>query len=89
MKNKKKLNSRGAIVNLMSVDAQRLQDLCPYLHMLWSGPYQICLALYFLSRELGGYTAVGVTIMVLMIPISGYIMTRVRRVRMVHFFKKK
>ena len=45
-KNKKKLNSRGAIVNLMSVDAQRLQDLCPYLHMLWSGPYQICLALY-------------------------------------------
>ena len=52
---KKKLNSRGAIVNLMSVDAQRLQDLCPYLHMLWSGPYQISLALYFLSRELGGY----------------------------------
>ena len=89
-KNKKKLNSRGAIVNLMSVDAQRLQDLCPYLHMLWSGPYQICLALYFLSRELGGYTAVGVTIMVLMIPISGYIMTRVRRrVRMVHFKKIK
>lgn len=31
----------GEIVNHMSVDAQRLMDLCGYLHILWSGPFQI------------------------------------------------
>jgi ATP-binding cassette subfamily C (CFTR/MRP) protein 1 len=31
----------GEIVNLMSVDAQRLLDLTNYLHLLWSSPFQI------------------------------------------------
>ena len=31
----------GEIVNLMSVDAQRLQDVTGYLWMLWSSPLQV------------------------------------------------
>lgn len=31
----------GEIVNHMSIDTQRLMDLIPYLHQLWSGPLQI------------------------------------------------
>lgn len=39
------VTSTGKIVNLMSVDAQRLLDCMPYLHIVWSGPYQMILAL--------------------------------------------
>ncbi len=31
----------GEIVNLQSIDSQRLQDLTTYLNMLWSAPLQI------------------------------------------------
>lgn len=43
----------GEIVNLMSVDAQRFLDLTTYLNMIWSAPFQISLALYFLWDLLG------------------------------------
>ena len=32
----------GDIVNLMSVDATRMQDLCSYGFIAISGPYQAC-----------------------------------------------
>ena len=32
----------GDIVNLMSVDASRLQDLCTYGLIAISGPFQVC-----------------------------------------------
>jgi hypothetical protein len=38
----------GDIVNLMSVDASRLQDLCTYGHMTISAPFQVT---EFLSRR--------------------------------------
>ena len=34
-------SSAGEITNLMSVDAQHLQDLTPYLHAIWFAVYQI------------------------------------------------
>ena len=43
----------GEIVNLMAVDAQRFMDLASYICLLWSAPYQIILAVYFLYQELG------------------------------------
>ena len=47
------LYTHGEIVNMMAVDAQKFQDLFSYVHMVWSGPLQISLALYFLWQELG------------------------------------
>lgn len=35
----------GDIVNLMSVDATRMQDLCTYGLIAISGPYQACVSL--------------------------------------------
>lgn len=49
----KKESTVGEIVNLMSVDAQRFMDLMAYINMLWSAPFQIALALYFLWEHLG------------------------------------
>lgn len=44
----KRESTVGELVNLMSVDAQRIMDVAPFLNMLWSGPLQIILAIYFL-----------------------------------------
>lgn len=49
----RKESTVGEIVNLMSVDAQRIMDLTPFINMAWSDPIQIGLALYFLWNLLG------------------------------------
>ncbi|KAF0309902.1 Canalicular multispecific organic anion transporter 2 [Amphibalanus amphitrite] len=62
----------GEIVNLMSVDAQRFMDLVGYVCMIWSAPYQIGLAVYFLYQELGASVFVGIAIMVVLMPLQLY-----------------
>ncbi|CAK9079757.1 ABC transporter C family member 8 (ABC transporter ABCC.8), partial [Durusdinium trenchii] len=58
----------GEIVNLMSVDSQRLQDAMTYMHTLWSGPYQITITLIFLYFVVGWSMVAGVMVMLLQIP---------------------
>ena len=41
----------GAVQTLMSVDADRVVNLCISLHELWSLPAQIALALYLLYTQ--------------------------------------
>ncbi|KAF9356142.1 hypothetical protein BGX34_010083 [Mortierella sp. NVP85] len=60
----------GEIVNHMSIDAQRLQDLVTYLHVVWSGLFQITMALYLLYDTMGWAIFAGVTVMILMIPLN-------------------
>eukprot|EP00043_Microstomoeca_roanoka_P016335 m.166363 g.166363 ORF g.166363 m.166363 type:complete len:1602 (+) comp16436_c27_seq1:218-5023(+) len=71
----------GEIVNLMAVDAQRFMDLTSYLHMIWSAPFQISLALYFLWQLLGVSTLAGLGVMVLMIPLNGVIAKKSRNLQ--------
>jgi len=42
LSNDERSRSTGDIVNLMSVDAMRLQDLCTYGLIALSGPLQVC-----------------------------------------------
>jgi ATP-binding cassette subfamily C (CFTR/MRP) protein 1 len=44
--------SLGEITNLMSIDAQRLQELTTYLHAVWFSFYQIGMALFLLWQQL-------------------------------------
>ena len=60
----------GDIVNLMSVDAMRIQDLCTYGLISFSGPFQIALAFISLYNLLGWPAFVGVAIMVVSIPLN-------------------
>lgn len=62
--------SLGEITNLMTIDAQRLQDLTTYLHAVWYSFYQIFLALYFLWQQLGPSCLGGVLVIVIMMPIT-------------------
>lgn len=60
----------GDIVNLMSVDVQKLQDLCNFFHIIWSGPFQIIICLVSLNKLLGPSMWIGVVILVFMIPLN-------------------
>ena len=60
----------GEIVNLMSVDAQRLRDAASYLWVFWSCPLQIIVALVFLYLVLGPSIFAGFGIMLLLFPVN-------------------
>ncbi|OCH93693.1 metal resistance protein YCF1 [Obba rivulosa] len=63
-------SASGDIVNLMSVDATRLQDLCTYGLISISGPFQILLAFISLYDILGWPAFVGVAVMIVSIPLN-------------------
>jgi ATP-binding cassette subfamily C (CFTR/MRP) protein 1 len=67
------LYTHGEIVNLMAVDAQKFQELFTYVHMVWSGPIQIGLSLYFLWQELGPSILTGIVVMIVLIPINAFV----------------
>ena len=69
----------GEIVNLMSVDAQRIMDLMPYIHMVWSAPLQMILALIFLYQTMGWSIFAGVIVMILLIPLNAVTASLSRR----------
>ncbi|TFK51703.1 multidrug resistance-associated ABC transporter [Heliocybe sulcata] len=73
--------SSGDIVNLMSVDATRLQDLCTYGLIAISGPLQITLAFVSLYNLLGWSAFVGVAIMVFSIPLNTYIASILKKMQ--------
>ncbi|XP_076064714.1 multidrug-Resistance like Protein 1 isoform X2 [Oratosquilla oratoria] len=77
----RKESTVGEIVNLMSVDAQRFMDLTTYLNMLWSSPLQICLALYFLYGILGASVFAGLAVMIVLIPVNGFIANKVKKLQ--------
>ena len=66
----------GELVNLMSVDAQRLMELTTYINSLWSSPLQIAGSLYFLYNTLGLSILAGLGVMLLVIPINMFFGSR-------------
>ncbi|KAF7246569.1 hypothetical protein EG68_09560, partial [Paragonimus skrjabini miyazakii] len=60
----------GEIVNLMSVDAQRLQDAAIMIHMAWSAPVLIIVSLVLIYVLLGWAVLAGFLLAVLIIPIN-------------------
>ena len=68
----------GEIVNLMSVDAQRFMDLTNYLHVIWSGPFQIVLSMILLYATLGPSVFAGLAVLILLIPLNA-VVSAIRR----------
>ena len=65
--------STGDVVNLMSVDTQRLQDVAQYGQIIWSAPFQIIICLASLYNLVGMSMLAGIGIMIIMIPVNGLI----------------
>ncbi|KAF1321108.1 Atp-binding protein, partial [Globisporangium splendens] len=68
----------GEITNLMSIDAQRLQELTPYLHGVWYAAFQIVVSCFLLWKQIGVATFAGVAVIVLLIPLMAVISRAMR-----------
>ncbi|KAM5281161.1 ATP-binding cassette sub-family C member 2-like [Ctenodactylus gundi] len=77
----RKMFSTGEIINLMSADAQQLMDMTGNLHLLWSAPFQILMAIALLWQELGPAVLAGVAVLVLVIPITASVAIRVKKLK--------
>ena len=84
----KKDSTVGEIVNLMAVDAQRFFELTSYLHMLWSAPLVIGLAIFFLWQYLGPSVLAGLLLMILLIPLNGVIAIKLKQIQVRQMNKK-
>jgi ATP-binding cassette subfamily C (CFTR/MRP) protein 1 len=60
----------GEITNLVSVNAQSLLDIMPYVNIVWSGPFQIIVGTIMLWSYLGVASLVGLIVMVVLIPLN-------------------
>ncbi|EME26321.1 Multidrug resistance-associated protein 1 [Galdieria sulphuraria] len=69
----------GEMVNLIAVDAQRIGlSLFPYLHLLWSGPFQIIVSMIFLYNVIGIAAFAGLALMLALIPLN-LVLARIMR----------
>ncbi|KAI2615446.1 P-loop containing nucleoside triphosphate hydrolase protein [Hypoxylon sp. NC1633] len=71
----------GDIVNYMAVDAQRLQDLTQFAQQIWSAPFQITLCMISLYQLVGWSMLSGIGVMIIMIPINGFIAKLMKRLQ--------
>lgn len=73
--------STGDIVNYMSVDTDRLQDLTQFGQHLWSACLQITLCIVSLYQLVGWSMLAGVTAMIVMIPLNGLIANLMKKLQ--------
>ncbi|CAM4943622.1 unnamed protein product [Rotaria socialis] len=69
----KQETTTGEIVNLMAIDASRFAEVTQHIHVLWSGPFQLLIALILLYREMKFSIIPGVTLLFIMIPTNLYL----------------
>ncbi|TMS00880.1 Multidrug resistance-associated protein 6, partial [Larimichthys crocea] len=63
----------GEIINLVSADTQKLMDFVVYFNSIWVTPIEITLCFYFMWRLLGPSAFAGITVVVLIFPLNGFI----------------
>jgi len=65
----------------MAVDAHRFIDLITNLNTIWSAPFQIVLAVYFLWQLLGPSALAGLFVMISLIPINGAVANKLMKLQ--------
>ena len=64
----------GSIINLQSNDAQKLWELPQYVHMIWSGPFQILITFFLLVRVIRLIPALaGLGVMLCLFPLNAFL----------------
>nr|QNH67948.1 ATP-binding cassette transporter subfamily C member 1 X9 [Brachionus plicatilis] len=74
----RRLATVGEMTNLMQVNTQSFVDLTAYINTLWSGPLQIAICIFLLWQYLGPACLAGVGVMVISIPLNGFISNRAK-----------
>ena len=65
----------------MTIDAQRVMQLVQSFNQLWSAPFQICVAIYFLYVTMGVAVLAGLGMLLLLVPLNLLITRLVRRIQ--------
>ena len=69
--------SSGALLNYISVDAQRLCDAVSSAHQLWSLPVQVAITLWLLYTQVGAGAGAGLVVLAIFIPVNLFISKRI------------
>ncbi|KAL5577348.1 hypothetical protein UlMin_019047 [Ulmus minor] len=69
----------GKITNMITTDANALQQICQQLHGLWSAPFRITMSMVLLYQQLGVASLLGSLLLVLMLPIQTVVLTKMRK----------
>ncbi|CAL1531990.1 unnamed protein product [Lymnaea stagnalis] len=69
----KKDSTAGEIVNLMSVDCQRVQDVMNFFFFAWTTPLQVVIAIAVLYQYIGFSVFAGLAVLLLTVPFNSYI----------------
>ena len=77
--NGRKMFTTGEIVNIMSVDTQRVMEYVQIANLLWICPLQISVSIYLLWQHLKYGSFAGLTVMLLLLPINGLIGALLRK----------
>ncbi|KAI3740119.1 hypothetical protein L2E82_30538 [Cichorium intybus] len=69
----------GKITNMITTDANALQQICNQLHGLWSAPFRIVLSMILLYQQLGIASLVACMLLILMFPVQTMIVSKMRK----------
>ncbi|KAH9514953.1 Multidrug resistance-associated protein 1 [Bulinus truncatus] len=69
----KKDSTAGEIVNLMSVDCQRVQDVMNFFFFAWTTPLQVVIAIAVLYSYIGVSVFAGLAVLLLTVPLNSYV----------------
>lgn len=59
-----------------------------YVHIIWAGPLVIALALYFLWDILGVAVMAGLVVMILSLPLNGFVATKLKHYQVKQMMRK-
>ncbi len=65
----------------MSIDSQRLIDFINMFNILWSAPFKIFIATVLLWQQLGIATLSGIAFLIILLPINGFVTTKMRPIQ--------
>ncbi|KAJ8762659.1 hypothetical protein K2173_010680 [Erythroxylum novogranatense] len=69
----------GKVTNMITTDANALQQICQILHGLWSSPFRIIMSMVLLYQQLGVASILGSVVLVLMVPIQTLVISKMRK----------
>ncbi|OMO75048.1 hypothetical protein CCACVL1_16348, partial [Corchorus capsularis] len=71
--------SSGKITNMITTDANALQQICQQLHLLWSAPFRIIIAMVLLYQQLGVASLLGSLMLILVIPLQTILISKMQK----------
>ena len=73
--------STGKIQNMISGDANLIATVPAYLHVCWSAPLRIVIALFMLYQELGFSAFVALALIVVMMPLQKFVVGKFQKMQ--------